>query len=77
MVEQTARRERLTLDECRLELSKAYNTWYAAQRRLELLMASRTGLVNPTRQRVRLTRSNVITLEIELAQLLKTTEGPA
>jgi hypothetical protein len=77
VVEQTARRERLTLDECRLELSKAYNTWYAAQRRLELLMASRTGLVNPTRQRVRLTRSNVITLEIELAQLLKTTEGPA
>lgn len=67
----------MTLDECRLELSKAYNTWYAAQRRLELLMASRTGLVNPTRQRVRLTRSNVITLEIELAQLLKTTEGPA
>ena len=63
----------MTLDECRVELSEAYNAWYAAQVRLERLMNARVGLVNPTRQQVRLTRSNVITLEIELAQLLKTT----
>lgn len=63
----------MTLDECRLELSKAYNTWYAAQRRLERLMSDCAPFINAARWRVQLTRIDVITLEINLTQLLKTT----
>lgn len=65
----------MTIDECRLELSKAYNAWYASRTRVELAAGKR--VVSPMLWQVRLTRSMVMMLETELVKLLNTTGGTA
>ena len=65
----------MTLDECRRELSRAYNDWYASVARIELTRGTR--VVSPMLQQVRLARSTVITLEMKLIELLNTTKETA
>ena len=64
----------MTLLECRLALSAAYNAWYATERREQLIGEGRMGSVLPARKNRIVAHAEVVRLEHKLFELLKVYE---
>lgn len=64
----------MTLLECRLALSAAYNAWYATERREQLIGEGRMGSVLPARKNRLAAYAEVVRLEHKLFELLKVYE---